>query len=197
MTAPVDPYIQRLLMRSPSLAYAAAMYGPLVSYPFTITASFTASGSPAPILNQTSGDDPLDRDILIEDVDVDIQTKDFNTGSLFKPEADLAYDDTSGIQVTITQRGAFGKQYDQIPLKAVPKMVQRAPMMLLQEQKLLVSFFVTTPLPSDSTVVTMTFLGLTSLKDPPFRMDPEKLFDKLAELGYYVDQARKVFLSAD
>ena len=88
-------------------------------YPFTITADFTAAGSPAPILDQVTGDDPLDRDILIQKVDVDIQTKDFNTASLFKPEADLAYDYTSGIQATINQRGAFGRQYDQIPLKAV------------------------------------------------------------------------------
>jgi hypothetical protein len=199
----VDPYIQRLMMISPWLAYAVYLYGPLVQYPFTITAGFTAAGTPAPILNQTSGDDPLDRDILISSVDVDIQTKDFNTGSLFKPEADLAYDDTSGIQVIITQRGALGRQYDLIPLKAVPKMVSDSnccggrPMCLLAEQKLLVSFFVTTPLPSDSTIVTMTFLGMTSVKDAVFRMDPSVIFDALDALGYFTDQARKLWLSAN
>ena len=43
----VDPYIQKLLMRSPWLAYAVYLYGPLVSYPFTITAADT--------INNTSG----------------------------------------------------------------------------------------------------------------------------------------------
>ena len=190
----VDPYIQSLLMRSPWLAYAVYLYGPLVSYPFTITADFTASGSPSPILNQVSGDDPLDRDILVRRVGVDIQTKDFATGSIFKPEADLAYDLTSGIQATITQRGAFGKQYDQIPLKDIEGV---CPMMLLTEQKLLVSFFVTTPLPSDSTIVTLTFYGETSVKDAVFRMDINVIMSKLEELGYFVDQARKLWLSAD
>ncbi|HXB28141.1 MAG TPA: hypothetical protein VNV25_25650 [Gemmatimonadaceae bacterium] len=194
----VDPYIQWLLMKSPALAYGVVLYGPLVPYPFTITAAFTAAGSPSPILNQVSGDDPLDRDILIPAIDVDIQTKDFNTASIFKPEADLAYDETSGLQVTITQRGAFGKQYDQIPLKAVPKTVSRLdPMCLLEEQKLLMSFFVTTPLPSDSTVVTVTMLGLTSQKDAVFRMDTNVIFDKLEALGYWVDQARCFWLSAN
>ena len=199
----VDPYIQKLIMVSPWLAYAVYLYGPLVQYPFTITAGFSAAGSPAPILNQTSGDDPLDRDILIAAVDIDIQTQHFNTGSLFKPEADLAYDDTSGIQVTIKQRGAFGREYDQIPLKAVPKMVTDTqccggrPMCLLTEQKLLVSFFVTTPLPSDSTIVTMTFLGMTSVKDGVFRKDINVIIDELENLGYYVDQARKLWLSAN
>lgn len=190
----VDPYIQKLLMRSPWLAYAVYLYGPLVSYPFTITANFTAAGSPAPILNQVSGDDPLDRDILIHKVGVDIQTKDFNAASIFKPEADLAYDYTSGIQATVTQRGAFGKQYDQIPLKDIDAL---CPMMLLTEQKLLVSFFVTTPLPSDSTVVTLTFYGETSQKDAVFRMDPNKILDSLEALGYFVDQARAFWLSAN
>jgi len=194
----VDPYIQWLLMKSPSLAYGMALYGPLVPYPFTITADFTASGSPSPVLNQVSGDDPLDRDILISAIDVDIQTKDFNTASIFKPEADLAYDETSGIETTITQRGAFGRIYDQIPLKAVPKMVSdKRPICLLKEQKLLMSFFVTTPLPSDSTIITVTFLGETSVKDPPFRMDPDKMLDALGELGYYVDQAKALWLRAN
>ena len=199
----VDPYIQRLIMVSPFLAYSVYLYGPLVQYPFTITANFNASGSPAPILNQVSGDDPLDRDILISAVDVDIQTKDFNTASIFKPEADLAYDETSGIQTTITQRGAFGRQYDQIPLKAVPKMVSDThccggrPMCLLTEQKLLMSFFVTTPLPSDSTIVTVTFLGLTSVKDAIFRRDINDIFEKLDALGYYVDQAKCFWASAN
>jgi hypothetical protein len=190
----VDPYIQTLIMRSPWLAYAVYLYGPLVPYPFTITADFTAAGSPAPILNQVSGDDPLDRDILIRKVGVDIQTKDFNTASIFKPEADLAYDYTSGIQATVTQRGAFGRQYDQVPLKDIDGI---CPTVLLNDQKLLVSFFVTTPLPSDSTVVTLTFYGETSLKDAVFRMDPNKIFDCLEQLGYFVDQARKLWLSAD
>lgn len=194
----VDPYIQRLIGYSPFLAYAVYLYGPLVPYPFTITGDFTAAGSPAPILNQVSGDDPIDRDILIERIDVDIQTKDFNTGSVFKPEADLAYDYTSGIQTTITQRGAFGREYDQIPLKAVPQMVDDLrPICLLTEQKLLMSFFVTTPLPSDSTIVTVTFLGRTSVKDAVFRMDINKILDALDGLGYFVDQARKLWLSAD
>lgn len=196
----VDPYIQRLLMRSPFLAYAVYLYGPLVPYPFTITGNFAAAGSPAPILNQVSGDDPIDRDILIRGVDVDIQTKDFNTGSIFKPEADIAYDYTSGIQATITQRGAFGRQYDQIPLKAIADKKfasEECPVCLLTEQKLLVSFFVTTPLPSDSTIVTLTFEGLTSVKDAVFRMDVNKVIDNLEALGYFVDQARELWKSAD
>jgi len=195
----VDPYVQRLIMVSPWLAYAVYLYGPLVQYPFTITADFTASGSPSPILNQVSGDDPLDRDILIEAIDVDIQTKDFNTGSIFKPEADLAYDETSGIQTTITQRGAFGREYDQIPLKAIPKMVSELrPMCLLTEQKLLMSFYVTTPLPSDSTIITVTFLGRTSVKDAVFRMDINKILDTLEGLGYFVgDVTRKLWASAN
>ena len=195
----VDPYIQRLIGYSPFLAYAVYLYGPLVQYPFTIQAEFTASGNPAPVLNQVSGDDPLDRDILIEEIDVDIQTKDFNAGSIFKPEADLAYDYTSGIQTTITQRGAFGREYDQISLKAVPKMVSESrPMCLLTEQKLLMSFYVTTPLPSDSTIITVTFLGCTSVKDAVFRMDINKILDTLEGLGYFVGETvRKLWLSAN
>ena len=193
----VDPQIQRLLMASPKLAYAEAVYGPLVPYPFTITASFTAAGSPAPIIEQVPDDNPLDRDILIEAVDIDIQTKDFNTGSLFKPEADLAYNYTSGIQATIEQRGSFGRQYNQIPLKAVMSWAsKRRPVVLLTEQKLLMSFYVTTPLPSDSTVITVTFQGRTSLKDVVMRMDVNKVFDALDALGYDTAAARKVFVSA-
>jgi hypothetical protein len=60
-----------------------------------------------------------------------------------------------------------------------------------------VSFFVTTLLPSDSTVVTLTFYGETSLKDAVFRMDVNKIFDALDALGYFTDQARKLWLSAD
>jgi hypothetical protein len=194
----VDPYIQRLMMFSPWLAYGVYLYGPLIPYPFTVTAAFTAAGTPAPILDQSPDDNPLSRDLLIEEIDVDIQTKDFNTASLFKPEADLAYDYTSGIQTTIEQRGAFGRQYDQIPLKGMVKMVsERRPLALLKCQKLLMSFYVTTPLPSDSTVITVTFLAMTCLKDPVFRMDPNLILDKLDALGYVTDQARKVFLSAD
>lgn len=198
MSPPVDPRIQRLLMQSPKLAYAEAIYGPLVPYPFTITAGFTAAGTPSPILNQVSGDDPFDRDLLLEGIDVDIQTPYFNAGSLFKPEADIAYDMTSGIQATITQRGAFGRQYDQIPLKALPKVwSEERPGVLLTEQTLLMSFYVTTPLPSSTTTVTVTFLARTSLKDLVFRMDLDAIFTRLSELGYYTDQARKVFLSAN
>ncbi|MDE2022192.1 MAG: hypothetical protein KGI71_04780 [Patescibacteria group bacterium] len=198
MTAPVDPRIQRLLMMSPRLAYAEVMYGPLVPYPFTITANFTAAGTPAAILDQVSGDDPIDRDLLIEGVDVDIQTPNFNTASLFKPEADLAYDFTSGIETTITQRGAFGRQYDQIPLKALPKVwTEGHPGVLLTEQTLLMSFYVTTPLPSNSTIITVTFLAMTSLKDRCFRMGMDDVFKALDEAGYFTERARAVFLSAN
>lgn len=194
-----DPYIQRLLMLSPRLAYAEAVYG-LSPFPFTVTGSFTAAGSPAPIIQQVPDDNPFDRDLLIEGVDIDIQTKDFNTGSIFKPEADLAYDYTSGIQTTIEFRGAFGQLYDQIPLKAIAdqKMFsEHRPMALLMDQKLLMSFYVTTPLPSDSTIITVTFLARTSRKDPAMRMGMDVVFDKLDALGYDTTLARPLFLSAN
>jgi hypothetical protein len=192
-----DPEVQRLMALSPRLAFAVASGLPLLQYPFTITAGFTAAGIPEPILQQTPSDDPLNRDFLIEEIDVDIQTPNFNTASLFKPEADLAYDYTSGIQGVMKRRGLYGQIYDQIPLKAFPKMVsQGRPMPLLAEQTLLIDFFVTTPLPSSATNITMTFLARTSPKDWIFSKDLNKIFGCLDELGYNTKGARSIFTSA-
>ena len=191
-----DPEVQRLIPLSPRLAYGVMMGLPLIQYPFTTTAGFTAAGSPNPILDALPSDDPLDRDFLIEGIDLDIQTPYFNTGSLFKPEADLAYDYTSGIQVTIEQRGLYGRQYDQIALKALPKICSELrPMPLLMEQKLLTSFFVTTPLPSSATNITITWIARTCPRDTVFRMDINKAFDCMAAKGYLVDYARRMFAS--
>ena len=191
-----NPEVQRLIALSPRLAYAVMEGLPLVQYPFTTTAGFTAAGTPAPILDQLPSDDPLDRDFLIEGIDVDIQTPNFNTGSLFKPEADLAYDFTSGIQVSIKQRGLYGRQYDQIPLKMLGKMCSEVrPMPLLMEQKLLTSFFVTTALPSSATNITITWVARTAPRDTVFRMDINKILDCLDAKGYITTWGRKIFES--
>lgn len=192
-----DPEVQRLIALSPRLAYAVASGLPLIQYPFTITAGFSAAGNPDPVLAQTPSDDPLNRDFLIEEIDVDVQTPKFNTGSLWKPEADLAYDYTSGIQASLTRRGLYGQAYDQMPLKAFPKMVsQGRPMPLLAEQTLLMSFFVTTPLPSCATNITITFLSRTTPKDWPFSTDLNKIFDCLDTAGYDTRPSRRMFSSA-
>jgi hypothetical protein len=192
-----DPEVQRLMGLSPWLAYAVMSGYPLLQYPFTITADFSAVGNPDPILAQTPSDDPLNRDFIIEEIDVDIQTPDFNTASLFKPEADLAYNYTSGIQTVMRRRGLYGQIYDQMPLKALPKMVsQGRPMPLLADQTLLMDFYVTTPLPSDATNITITFLSRTSSHDWIFKQDIQKIFGCLDEGGYDTRGARRIFQSA-
>jgi hypothetical protein len=190
--------VQRLIGLSPSLAYAVAVGLPLLQYPFTITGDFTADGTPDPILDESPSDDPLDRDFIITGIDVDIQTPNFNAGALFKPEADLAFDYTSGIQATIKRRGLYGQVYDQIPLKAVAKICsEQRPMPLLRDQKLLVSFYVTTPLATGAaTNITLTFIAYTCPKDKLFALDLNDTFKKLDDLGYNTCWGRRVFDSA-
>jgi hypothetical protein len=194
-----DPEVQRTIALSPWLAYAMAIGVPLDPYPLTITADFSAAGNPDPILEQTPGDDPLNRDFLIEEFDVDIQTTGAgsNAGSIFKPQQDIFYDQTSGIQVAIKRRGLYGKFYDQIPLKALPKMVSRKrPMPLLADQTLLMDFFVTTPLPAAATNITVSILARSATKDFVFKSDINAIFDCLDKMGYDTVWPRKLFLSA-
>jgi hypothetical protein len=190
--------VQSLIGLSPSLAYAVASGLPLLTYPFTITANFTADGAAPPILAQTPSDDPLNRDFVIEEIDVDIQTPNFNTASEFKPQADIFFDSTSGIQTTIKRRGIYGQVYNQIPLKAIPKMVSRKrPMPLLRDQKLLMDFFVTTPLATGgATNITVTFLARTAPHDSIWSLDINKTFERLDKLGYNTCWARRTFASA-
>src|ERR1700723_3393040 len=103
--------VQSLIGLSPSLAYAVAVGLPLLPYPFTITANFTADGAAEPILNVVPSDDPLNRDFVIERIDIDIQTPNFIPASIFKPQADDFFDSTSGIQATIMRRGIYGQVY--------------------------------------------------------------------------------------
>lgn len=188
-----NPEAQRLVAYSPRLAYAVAIGLPLVPYPFTVTGTFATSGQPEALTELTPSSD-LDRDVLVEAIDVDIQTKDFATGDIMKPQADHFYDETSGIQARLTSRGLFGRRFDYLPLKAIPKLVSDfRPWCIPMDNKLLVDLQVTTPLPSDSTVVTLSFLARTAPKDSVFRLGIDKIFDCLEEMSIDVAVARRIW----
>lgn len=189
-----------LLNVSPRLALAVAEGKQFVPYIFVVSDSWTTSGSPDPLLNVPSDPTNIQQDLLIQNIDVDIQTKDFNTGSVLKPEADLAYDLTSGIQCDMRIEGFAERATPYFPLKALPSLgpvgspggAFRRPWVLLADQNLFMDFAVTTPLPSDSTIVTCTFTCSTPMPYS-YKMDQGKACDILEKLGYCVDGARKQF----
>lgn len=193
-----NPEAQRLLAYSPRLAYAVAIGLPLVPYPFRIVGTFEDSGQPDPLEELLPSTD-LDRDVLIEGIDVDIQTPNFATGGgdgadVMKPQADFYYDETSGIQARLTSRGLFGRQFDYQALKTLPRLVSESrPWCIPLDNKLLCDLQVTTALPSAGTVVTLSFLARTAPKDAIFRMSIIKIFDCLCELGFDVEAARALW----
>lgn len=177
---------------SPHLALALAEGKRFIPYVFVVSDSWTTTGSPAPLLNVNTDPTNINQDVLILSVDVDIQTKDFNTGAILKPEADLAYDLTSGIQCDVRITGFQATSTPYFPLKALPSFggvgsgvggAFRRPWALLADQEMQMDFSVTTPLPSDSTVITCTFTCTTPAQYK-YAKDRGKVFDRLAELGY-------------
>jgi hypothetical protein len=196
-----DPEVQELINVSPRLALAKAEGKQFVPYIFVVTDSWTTSGTPDPLLDVESNPTNIQQDLLVLQVDVDIQTPSFNTGSVLKPEADLAYNQTSGIQCDVRIIGFAERATPYFPLKDLPSFgavgsgaggTFRKPWALLAEQNLVMDFVVTTPLPSSSTIITCTFTCATPMPYS-YRMDQGQACDRLEKMNYCVDLARQQF----
>ncbi|MHB8563331.1 MAG: hypothetical protein ACYDDA_05165 [Acidiferrobacteraceae bacterium] len=194
--------VQDLISVSPRLALAVAQRKSFVPYVFVVSASWSTSVTPQPLLNVESNPTNIDMDLLILSIDVDVQTPNFNAGSLLKPEADLAYDLTSGIQCDVRIEGFLERATPYFPLKALPSFgtvgagaagAFRNPWALLADQNLYMDFIVTTALPSSSTVITCTYTCAYPVPYGYYRMDYGKALDELESCGYCIDGARKQF----
>ncbi len=183
-----------LIARSPRLAIARAWDLDFCPYIFTVTGDFSSAGSPQAIL-AVEPSQKVQRDLLIMAIDVDIQTKDQDTGDVFKPQSDFFYDKTSGIQTRIYIDGYNKRTTPYFPLGAVPEMVGKKdrPWTFLEEQSLTMDFVVTTPLPSDSTIITVTYVCSTPAPDIVFRMSATEAFCELDKLGYTTKYGRQAF----
>lgn len=196
--------VARLLNASPRLALALAEEAQFVPYIFVVTDGWTTSGTPDPLLDVQSDPTNIQQDLRILSVDVDIQTPDFNTGSVLKPQADLAYVSTSGITCDVRIEGFAARATPYFPLKNLPTFGTvgsgaqgasgsfRRPWVLLADQNLVMDFAVTTALPSDSTTITCTYTCETTIPFY-FKMDQGKALDRLEALGYCVASARAHF----
>lgn len=191
--AQCNPQAQALVAKSPRLALACAWDLDFVPYVFTITGTFSTAGSPDPLLALTPSKN-IQVDLLVQTIDVDVQTANAFTGDEFKPQNDWYYDATSGIQTRIAIDGYNRRSTPYFPLKALPAFASpEAPWTLLEEQALSMDFSVTTALPSAGTVITVTYVCRTPAGDQVFRMSSTEAFNCLDQLGYCTEWGRKSF----
>lgn len=184
-----------MIRRSPRLALALAEDVRFNPYTFLITNTFATTGSPA-ALTGTQPSKPITTDLLIEAIDVEIQTPNAFVGDEFKPLSDANYNMTSGIQTRITVEGQAKWAASYFPLRALPLLAtETSPWTLLEEQALTLDFNVTTALPTgySAIVINVTFACKVPSQTAVYRHSQKEACAELDAMGYDTRYARRAF----